>query len=388
MMREYYPFARFEELQRLASIQASQPLEILRQEDHAVATSRKPAPGFVPILLHREQGLWRIDLVETWKNLFFSSDGNYFLRNANTPYAFGLAQFGKGRYYDMAPVPLGGLSITAALAALSNRQDTLSALRRGEILLRNGFVFPQAYSAYETARRSAPKDPLVLETVAGRALYLGFPEIGIPLLEQIGRGVELLLVQAYNEIGDDEAAGRWVERALKENPYDLYALQWRKHLAERAAHGAEVAEIEKTLASLTKDPRGRTRPVELWFNPQVPKFEPNTTLDINGTKVFDHCKFSVTMRNSSRRAVEIESVVLTSMGTARASGLGDIKRYWRFPSGENLLRAGETIWFDKQWGFVEDTGHEHVRYVFRTCWHGVDEAKVRQCRTQWLDVLP
>jgi len=28
-----------------------------------------------------------------------------------------------------------------------------------------------------------------------------------------------------------------------------------------------------------------------------------------------------------------------------------------------------------------------VRYVFRTCWHGVDTT-VRQCRTQWVDALP
>jgi len=33
------------------------------------------------------------------------------------------------------------------------------------------------------------------------------------------------------------------------------------------------------------------------------------------------------------------------------------------------------------------TGHQHVRYVFHTCWHGV-ESKIRQCRTQWIDVVP
>lgn len=37
--------------------------------------------------------------------------------------------------------------------------------------------------AYEVARRSAPKDPLVLQTLAERARYLGFPEIAIPALE-------------------------------------------------------------------------------------------------------------------------------------------------------------------------------------------------------------
>jgi hypothetical protein len=41
----------------------------------------------------------------------------------------------------------------------------------------------------------------------------------------------------------------------------------------------------------------------------------------------------------------------------------------------------------KVWGFTVDTGHEHVRYVFRTCWRDVG-GPLRQCRTQWVDVLP
>ena len=115
-MRAHYPLARFEELQRLQRIESSQPLELLERGDYAVATSRQPAAGFVPILLHREHGLWRVDLVETWKNLFFDADGNYFLRNSNTPYAFGLKQFGTGRYYDIGALPLGEQSIATALA--------------------------------------------------------------------------------------------------------------------------------------------------------------------------------------------------------------------------------------------------------------------------------
>ncbi len=205
-MRAYYPFARFEELQRLERINASQPLKIVERGDYAVATSEHPSKGFVPILLHKEQGLWRVDLVETWKNLFFDGDGNYFLRNSNTPYAFGLTQFGKGKEYDIAALPLGDTSLRAALAALDGKNDALSALRRAELWLRNGFVFPQAYSAYEAARRDAPADPIILQTLGERALYLGFPEITIAVLEKIGPGVELTLVEAYNETGDTAGA--------------------------------------------------------------------------------------------------------------------------------------------------------------------------------------
>ena len=387
LMRAYYPLARFEELLRLERIQSSSPLEFLERGDYAVATSRRPVTGFVPILLHREQGVWRVDLVETWKNLFFDSTGNYVLRNANTPYAFGLTQFGKGRDYDIAALPLGNSSIEGALVALEGRQDAVSALRRAEIWLRNVFVFPKALSAYEAARKAAPKDPLVLQTIGDRALYLGYAELAIPALEPIGRGVELSLAEAYNDLGDPESARRWVSRALEENPYDLHALRWQKFLAERNGRADEVRRSDDTIARLSADPERSASPVVLYFNPPVPKFEPDTTADVNGTTVFDHSDFGVTMRNTSNRSVTIESVTLTSMGTAAASGLGNIKSYWRFPAGESRLLAGESVSFDKVWGFTVDTGHEHVRYMFRTCWRGVGST-VRQCRTQWVDTMP
>jgi hypothetical protein len=387
LMRTYYPLARFEELQRFERMRSSMPFDIRQQGDYAVATSKQPVKGFVPVLLHREQGVWRVDLVETWKNLFFNNEGNYFLRNSNTPYAFGLEQFGEGRNYDIAALPLGTGAIADALAALDGKKDVLSTLKRGELWLRNGFVFPQAYLAYEEARRAAPQDPLVLETLGNRALYLGFPEIAIPALERIGRGSELLLVEAYNEIGDVKTAGLWVSRALAENPDDLQALRWQKFFAEREKRDSDAQRIGETIETLSRDPTGSARPVALSFDPAVPKYEPQTTLDVNGTHVFDHSNFGVTMRNPGNRTIEIESVMLASAGTAAASGLGDIKGYWTYPAGGNRLRAGESVSFKKVWGFTVDTGHEHVRYVFRSCWHGVGTS-VRQCRTQWVDTLP
>ncbi len=123
------------------------------------------------------------------------------------------------------------------------------------------------------------------------------------------------------------------------------------------------------------------------FEPERPSFHPETTLQSEGVTVHDHSQFRVTMTNRSWRPVVIESVRLSSHGTARASGLGDVKDYWDYPSGEHRLAPGESVSFDKLWGFTVDTGHEHVRYRFRTCWRGVGET-VRQCRTQWVDVLP
>ena len=387
LMRATYPFAPFEEMKRFERIEASLPLEYRVKGDHAVATSAKPVTGFVPVLLHRQDGLWRVDLVETWKNLFFVEDGNYVLWNSNTPYRFGLGQFGEGRYYDIAPLPLGDRTVAAELASLEGHPGVLAALRRAELWLRNAFVFPKALEHYEAARRAAPSDPLVLETIASRAMYLGFPELAIPALEKAGPGFELTLAEAWNQLGDVQQANRWVDRALAEDPYNLHAHNWKLYLAERHGSEAEQLRASARVAELESSPRRESNPVWLEFRPQRPRFHPETTLRSGGTTVHDHSEFRVAMTNTSARPVVIESVRLTSQGTAAASGLGDVKDYWDYPSGGRRLAPGESVSFDKLWGFTVDTGHEHVRYAFRTCWHGEGE-RVRQCRVQWVDVLP
>jgi len=388
-MRKLYPLAPFEEWQRADSLEASKPLEYLADGDYVVATSRKPAMGFTPVLMHRERGLWRVDLVETWKNLFFNSEGNYYLRNANTPYLFGLKQFGRAGHYDIDALQLVTGSINGDLKLLEGRKDVVSTLRRAELWFRNGFVFPPALVNYEAALAIAPRDPLVLETFGNRAQYLGFPELAIPLLEKVGRGVEFDLARAYEDMGSLEAARFWVLKALKENPLDSHALEWMEHLAEREGDKAALADAKAESARVAKLPGRPFAPVVLHFYPKQPVHDSSTTLNIGGTTVYDHSHFGVTLQNTSGRDVLIESVNLFSQGNASASGLGDIKNYWTYKSGKNVLKAGEYIYFERDWGFTVDTGHQHVRYVFRTCWHGVyDAPPLRQCRTQWVDTLP
>lgn len=389
LMRQRYPLAPFEEWQRADSLERSKPLEYLVDGDFAVATSHKPAPGFTPVLMRRQQGLWRIDLVETWKNLFFDSEGNYYLNNANTPYAFGLKQFGRAGWNDIAALPLASGSIVGDLALLEGRQDVVSTLRRAELWFRNAFVFPPALLNYEAALKIAPRDPLVLETFGDRALYLGFPELAIPLLEKVGPGVEFDLARAYEQSGSVEAARHWIRKALDQDPYDRFALEWMEHLAERDGDQGALQQARAESARVAKLPGRPFQPVALFFYPKNPVHDTKTTLNIGGTTVYDHSHFGVTMQNTSAREIEIESVQLFSQGNASASGLGDIKKYWTYKSGNNRLKAGEYVYFERDWGFTVDTAHEHVRYVFRTCWHGVYELPaVRQCRTQWVDTLP
>jgi len=150
-----------------------------------------------------------------------------------------------------------------------------------------------------------------------------------------------------------------------------------------------LANARAESARVAKLPGRPFEPVYLFFYPKKPVHDAKTTLNIGGTTVYDHSHFGVTMQNTSGREIEIESVILSSLGDAAKSGLGDIKNYWTYKSGKNRLKAGEYIYFERDWGFTVDTGHTHVRYAFRTCWHGVDAAPpVRQCRTQWVDTMP
>jgi uncharacterized protein len=387
LMRAQYPFAPFEETTRRERIEASMPLDYRVKGDYAVATSQRPAHGFVPVLLHREGGLWRVDLVETWKNLFFDGEGKYFLRNSNMPYAFGLAGFGKGRPYDIEPLPLGERQLAAELERLEGATDVISLVRRGELWFRNAFSFAPAFAAYEAALAAAPDDPVVLQILAERAQYLGFPELAIPAYERAGPGFEMALAQAWLDQGDEARAAEWVDRALAEDPYDLYALEWKRYLAERNGNEEAEAAASAAIRRILDDARQPGNPVWLRFTPARPVFHPESTVQSGDATVHDHSRFGVTMTNTSARPVEIESVRLTSRGTARASGLGDVKDYWSWPAGGRRLEAGQSVHFDKLWGFTVDTGHEHVRYVFESCWHGVGDS-TRQCRRQWVDVLP
>lgn len=388
LLRAEYPFARFEELTRLERIDDSSPLDYRIEGDHAVATSGNPAHGFVPLLLHRgKDGLWRVDLSETWKNLFFDRNGDYFLRNSNMPYRFGLAEFGEGRWYDIAALPVGERGLAAELDRLADAEDVLSLLRRGDLWFRNAFVFAPAFAAYEAAVLAAPKDPLALQTLADRAMYLGFPELAVPAYEQAGPGFEMTLAEAWNEQGDAARAGEWVDRALERDPHDLHALNWKQYLAEGHGSDEDKARARDAVVRVLTDPGRPGNPVRLRFEPEWPRFHPDTTVRSGDTTVHDHSQFGVTMTNTSARPVVIDSVRLASRGTASASGLGDVKDYWDYPSGGRRLAPGESVSFDKLWGFTVDTGHEHVRYVFETCWHGAGET-ARQCRVQWVDALP
>ena len=95
-MRRGYPVAPYEELERARKLARLEALAGDRARRSRRRHVRPTGSRLRARAAARVDGRWRVDLVETWKNLFFGEDGNYWLKNANTPYAFGLAAYGAG----------------------------------------------------------------------------------------------------------------------------------------------------------------------------------------------------------------------------------------------------------------------------------------------------
>jgi uncharacterized protein len=233
VQRRYTPMAPYESWLRLSRIDASRPLRIVREGDRAVAVSDKPAHGFVPVLLRRDDGLWRVDLVETWKNLFFTPEGDYMLHNTSSPYAFGLRHLAQGRMRGLEPVDLGDAALLAALERLESPADAHQHLELAELLLRNCFAAVAALSHYEEAVRLAPDDPEVARVYGERALYFGYARLAVRHLKTVGPAAWHRVAHAYAVAGDYPRAARYYRRALRRNPRSAVARAGLKWLRAR-----------------------------------------------------------------------------------------------------------------------------------------------------------
>jgi hypothetical protein len=385
-MRRGYPVAPYENLQRAQRLAASKPWRVISQGDRAVVTSERPAPGFVPVLLQRVNGLWRVDVVETWKNLLFESSGNYWLKNSNNPYTFGLVAFGDGEPYDLEPWGLGTASLEQTLAALESRDGALYEYLHAEVLFRNCFLALEALTHYEEAAKRAPGAYLFHETLGRRAEYLGFYDLALEGYNGLGDYAVLDIARVYSKKDDFAGAVRAARRAVRRNPHDREALEALQGYLVAAGDAAGAQEIATQLEALAANSTGKDLPVAVRFDPPNPTLEIDEPTLVGDTRVYDHSFFSVTLENPSRRPIEIVRVMAYTVGTGDASGLSDIQSYWDYPSGGTRLAAGEAVTLDKTWGFVTDTPHDQLRYVFDVCWRG--EGEPQQCHAESIDLFP
>ena len=386
IQRSVYPVAPFEFLTHYRALEKSRPFELATKGDFAVLTSSHPAYGFFPIMLKKEAGLWRVDLVEIWKNMFFNRQAKYWLRNSNMPYKFGLPQYGDPLAYDVQALPVPSEKLTAIMANLEKQNTAVAHFKLAELHFRNAFTALEALKHYEIAIRMAPNYPRFAEVLADRYVYLYFPQAAIPLLKQQGRVALLKLAEAYGQMEDYEKVEAVAREVLASNPYSSYGLQWLVWSLGKQGKQKQMHEYQQQLRDLLKDPQQKFRLVWLTFTPEHPRFNTDSTVKVHGTTVYGHSEFAVTMTNLSNRDVEIKSLVFVSRGDKQVSGLGDIKDYFRYPRSKYILGLQESVTYEKVWGFTVPVRDQHMTYDFELCWQGLKDS-IKQCEVQRLHLV-
>jgi tetratricopeptide (TPR) repeat protein len=235
VMRARYPVAPYEELLRAEAVTRSAPLELQVRGDRAYLSSKRPARDFVPILMVREQGLWRIDLVETFKSFFFDGNGAFVLVNLASPYAVFLPEARARRDETLAPLDLGGESLEAAIERLERSSLPGDRFRLAEILMRNCFVSAEAIPLYAEAAQAAPHDATIVLTYADRASYLYMPIIAVDAVAGLGPEYWDSVGWLYEGAGERALAREYYAKALDRNPRDDYARSALERLARDGA---------------------------------------------------------------------------------------------------------------------------------------------------------
>jgi len=232
VMRARYPVAPYEELLRVDAIEQSRPLDLQVRGDRAFLGSKRPARDFVPTLMVREDGLWRVDLVETFKSFFFDQDGTYHLMNRASPYAVFLPEASTRTDETLTPLDLGGEPLEAAISRLEASSLPGDRFRLAELLMRNVFLFAEAIPLYAEAARLAPHDTPVVLTFSERADYLQMPEIAVDAVLGLGPPYWSRAAWLYERAGQPALAQSYYEKALDRNPRNAYARSALERLAQ------------------------------------------------------------------------------------------------------------------------------------------------------------
>ena len=223
VLRARYPVAPYEELLRADATEHSGALEVHVDGERAFVSSRTPARDFVPVLLVREGGLWRVDLVETFKSFFFDGDGHYVLVNGASPYAEFAPNVAGRSDATLAPLDLGGEPLEAALDRLEKSMLPQDRFRLAEVLLRNCGVSAEAIPRYAEAARGAPHDESIVLMYAQRASYFYLPQIAAEAVSGLGPRHFTRAAWLYESGGERELARAYYRKALDFDERDDYA---------------------------------------------------------------------------------------------------------------------------------------------------------------------
>ncbi|MCW8831452.1 MAG: hypothetical protein OQK32_08040 [Gammaproteobacteria bacterium] len=117
--------------------------------------------------------------------------------------------------------------------------------------------------------------------------------------------------------------------------------------------------------------------LDIIFSPASPKIHLESTTQVGDVTVYDHSEFSVTIKNTHYKSINIQGVNFISIGDIQTSGLGNIINYWPWKDSRTL-KPGETISFSKVWGFTVDTPNSEMTYHFEVNYNIVGRKETKQ----------
>ncbi|RIL06093.1 MAG: hypothetical protein DCC71_08055 [Proteobacteria bacterium] len=208
------PLLRFESRVRAAALEAARPWQVSVAGDRAAVGATRSVRELVPVLLVREHGAWRIDLVEMGKA--FQRRGRFWKPiGAGGPYWLALgeeASRGTGAI-DVTPVELWGEPLASAIERLERTETPAARARLAEILLRNAWLPGEALVRWEEALAMAPGDLGWAEAFADRAEIAGHPLLGAIALAPHGAPAMSRIASLFLAAGQIEPGIDFLRRA-------------------------------------------------------------------------------------------------------------------------------------------------------------------------------
>jgi hypothetical protein len=220
IMRARYPFALYEEAKRLQQMKHMQPYKILQQGDYAVArtANKYVLEHWMPILMHRQNGVWQVDISSTYKNLYTPSPGKtFYQRNKSHPYAFAFNDIWSDTLDYPEPLPLEGSSLAKQIDSLLNTTDPHKKFTLAELLYRNAYVAAEALIYYKEAADMLPNDFTVQWTYAQRLIYEGAPSKALDVLARLDSRANALRGDALYRLKKIEAAKKSYQLAINKD---------------------------------------------------------------------------------------------------------------------------------------------------------------------------
>ena len=219
-----------------------------------------PRAGFVPVLLHREDGSWRVDLAETWKNLFFGRDGDVLHRELDAalrlrPDRIRQRDAARRREHSISAATRS----TSVLGRARRGRGALAEFLEGELLFRNCFRSVDALDRYEGAAQLAPRAPAFPRCSGIAPSTSGSLDLAISAYERLGEDAALdALAPLPRERATRSSRPMGAARAPK-NRYDGGALRALAQALEAAGDAAGAAGGGRARAALVSaPPSGKT----------------------------------------------------------------------------------------------------------------------------------